>query len=78
MYVVLTYCATEASHKSKLKFIAHIRITAIAVHSVYKGSYIFLLTNSMNYNSTSDMGKCINYISGMVVKMGVTLLREKL
>ena len=32
----------------------------------------------MNYNSTSNMSKCMNSVSGMVVKKGVALLREKL
>ena len=40
--------------------------------------HIFLLTNSMTYNSTSDISKSMTYISGMNVKMGVALLRENL
>ena len=79
MYVILTNCATEASQKKKEAQIAHIRITVIIVQAIYlKGSYISLLTNSMNYNSTSNISKCMNYISGMVVKMGFALLREAL
>ena len=77
MYIILIYCATEASPKrssnSIYKDYGHYSM-------VDRGSYIFLLTNSMNYawNSSSDMSKCMNYISGMVVKMGVALLRAKL
>ena len=39
-----------------------VRNSAITVHSVYRGSYIFLLTNSMNYNSTSDISKGMHYV----------------
>ena len=35
-----------------------------------------LLVNSVKYNSTFDLSKCMDYISGTVVKMGVALLRE--
>ena len=51
MYVVLTYCATEASRKNGSS-----NSTIKGLHSVYRGSYIFLLTNSMNYKFSLSNG----------------------
>ena len=56
------YFFSEKSDSDLYNHTGDIRNPAITVHSVYRGSYIFLLTNSMNYNSTSDISKCMHYV----------------
>ena len=48
MYVVLTYCATEVSPKEEDQIVK-------LKDSVYRGSFIFLFINSMNYNFSTVM-----------------------
>ena len=56
MYVVLTYCATEASPKTEAQIV---QLKDYGHHStlrLYRFLYFFLLTNSMDYNFSLSNG----------------------